>query len=79
MKEENTAWGCDACQRVCPYNVRAKEAGSIFSPIPFFKEKLIKRFDSEMLSSLDGDAFAERAFSWRGREVAERNAKILEE
>ena len=79
MKKENTAWGCDACQRVCPYNVRAKEVGSIFSPIPFFNEGLFKRFDSAMLSALDEKAFAQRAFSWRGREVAERNAKILEE
>jgi len=78
MRKENTAWGCDACQRVCPYNVRAKEVGSIFSPIPFFNEGLIKRFDSAMLSALDEKAFAQRAFSWRGREVAERNAKILE-
>ncbi len=79
LRRENTAWGCDACQRVCPYNIRAKAAGTLFSPIPFFKKDLISRFDSEMLSSLSDEAFATRAFSWRGREVAERNARILEE
>ena len=79
MRKENTAWGCDACQRVCPYNVRALAAGTIYTSIPFFKESLITRFDSEMLSSLSDEAFSERAFSWRGRAVAERNAKILEE
>lgn len=79
MQKENTAWGCDACQRVCPYNLRAKAAGTIETPIPFFKESIIKRFDSKMLSSLDEDAFSKRAFSWRGRAVAERNARILED
>ncbi len=79
MKRENTAWGCDACQRVCPYNKNALESGTIYTSIPFFKEKLIERFDSAALAALDEEAFSERAFSWRGRAVAERNAKILEE
>ena len=78
MKKENTAWGCDACQRVCPYNKAALESGSIYTPIPFFKEGLIRRFDSATLAALDETAFSERAFSWRGRAVAERNAKIFD-
>lgn len=79
MRKENTAWGCDACGKVCPYNERARAAGTLLSPIPFFREALISRFDSEMLSSLSDEDFAARAFSWRGREVAKRNAKVLEE
>lgn len=79
MRKQNTAWGCDACQKVCPYNIRAKKAGSIYTPIPFFKEDVITRFDKEMLSSLSEEDFAARAFSWRGRAVAERNAEVLEE
>ena len=78
MKRENTAWGCDACQRVCPYNKTALEKGTIYTPIPFFRESLIDRFDSAAIAALDEEAFSERAFSWRGRTVAERNAKIFD-
>ena len=79
MRAHRTAWGCDVCQNVCPYTLRAKASGSIYTDIPFFKENRITHFSGEMLSSLDKQAFARRAFGWRGRRVAERNAKILED
>ncbi len=78
MRRCQTAWGCDICQNVCPYTAKAKACGSIYTPIPFFKENRITEFSSEMLAALDKASFARRAFGWRGRHVAERNAKILE-
>ena len=78
MRTENTAWGCDACQRVCPYTRRAEACGTIITPIPFFHRARITHFSAEILASLDDEAFARRAFSWRGRAVAERNARVLE-
>lgn len=79
MRRYHTAWGCDVCQNVCPYTLRAKKNGTIYTDIPFFKENRITHFSSEMLASLDKAQFSRRAFGWRGRKTAERNAKIIEE
>ncbi len=79
MRRYKTAWGCDICQNACPYTARAKACGSIYTDIPFFKENRVTHFSSKMLASLDKAAFSRRAFGWRGRKTAERNAKILEE
>ena len=39
--ENNTVWGCDACQSCCPYTIRAKARGTVYTPIPYFKEECI--------------------------------------
>ena len=78
MRKHNTAWGCDICQRVCPYTERAIASGSIFSNIDYFKDSVIPELDTEILNALDGDSFDERAFSWRGRNTVLRNLEILE-
>ena len=72
MREYNTAWGCDECQRVCPYN-RAPR----LSPLEFFRTDRIEELNSDILTTLDKSALRERAFGWRGRAVLERNACIL--
>lgn len=69
----NTAWGCDICQNVCPYNAAPR-----ISPIELFHRDRISKLDSELLSSLSDEKFKDRAFSWRGRAVVERNVKLLE-
>jgi epoxyqueuosine reductase len=79
MKKSGTAWGCDECQKVCPYTKEAIHRGSVNSPIPFFNESLITHLTSESVSSLSDEAFACRAFAWRGRETLLRNVRILEE
>lgn len=78
MKSFNTAWGCDICQRVCPYTERAIASGSIFSNIDYFKIGVIPELNTEILNALDGDAFKERAFSWRGKNTVLRNLSVLE-
>lgn len=77
IKRCGTVWGCDACQNVCPYTRRAKEKGTIYSTIPFFKENRVEKLDAETLAALDDTAFSRRAFGWRGRAVVERNVAIF--
>jgi len=77
MKKYNTAWGCDICQRVCPYTENAISSGSIFTNIEYFLTDLIPDLDTDVLTSLDSSAFEARAFSWRGRAAVERNLEII--
>lgn len=77
LSDHPLVWGCDTCQTVCPYN-RAVIARGDDTPIPFFREQRLTRIDSRTLSEMSDAAFAERAFSWRGRGVMERNVKIKE-
>lgn len=74
LREENTAWGCDACQRVCPYNKHP-----VKTPISFFHESLTPALSRESVLSMSDEEFSERAYSWRGREVVLRNLSLLEE
>ena len=72
MREYNTVWGCDECQRSCPHN-----AHPVRTPIEFFYKDRIPRLDSDILSSLDKESFSKRAFAWRGRKTVERNLDVL--
>ncbi len=72
MRRYNTLWGCDECQRVCPYN---KEVTA--TPIKFFLEDRVLELNSDRLSRMSDEEFSERAFAWRGRKTLERNLKIL--
>ena len=60
-------WGCDLCQNVCPFNENAA-----LSPIPFFQTDLVERLDREAVEA-PKDAFRQRAYAWRGRNVLRRN------
>ena len=73
MLKYNTAWGCDVCQNVCPYTKKAE-----FSPIPYFNEDLITKLDVNTLEGLTDEEFLSRPFSWRGRGVVMRNARLFE-
>ena len=64
-------WGCDVCQTVCPMNASAQE-----TPIPFFREKRVTFLTPDSLAEMTDAEFAERAFSWRGKAVLERNLKL---
>lgn len=70
-------WGCDICQLVCPYTVAAKAAGTLETPLSYFKEKLIKTLDEDTLTALaEKGQFGRRAFSWRGEETVRRNLRL---
>ncbi len=78
LARHGTVWGCDLCQSVCPHTKRAVERGSIYTDIPRFLTDVIPTLDRELLSAMSDAAFAERAYSWRGRDTVLRNISILE-
>ena len=74
----NTVWGCDRCQECCPHNQKAKMAGTIYSPIPFFNENTLSSPSVKEIENMSDKDFAQRAYSWRGREVILRNLRLGE-
>ncbi|MBQ8207259.1 MAG: epoxyqueuosine reductase [Clostridia bacterium] len=73
MLSGGSAWGCDICQTVCPHSRHISE-----SEIEFFREKRIPFLTSEIIENMGDEDFAERAYSWRGRDVILRNLRIFE-
>lgn len=67
IRKNGLAWGCDVCQNVCPLN-----ADAAFTDLPEFTSGIKRRICAKDLDDLTG-----RAYGWRGREVLERNLKIL--
>ena len=74
----NTVWGCDLCQQACPHTRYAKEQGTIYTPLTFFEEDTLPMLSRESISKMDDEAFASRAYSWRGREILSRNLTLSE-
>lgn len=74
MRKYNTAWGCDLCQSVCPYNRSPR-----ITPIGFFHRERLGELTSDILSKMSDEEFSRRAFAWRGRKTVERNLEILKD
>ena len=72
MRKFHTAWGCDLCQSVCPFN-----RTPALTPIEFFYRDRIDELTRERLDAMDKAEFNRRAFAWRGRKTVERNLDIL--
>ncbi len=78
LKQSKSLWGCDICQEVCPYTLRAKENKTIYTKIPYFKEEVIPILTKSTLKSMDPVTFKKRAYAWRGKEVIQRNIDLAE-
>ena len=65
IKKNECIWGCDICQNTCPMNENIS-----VTPIKEFLESGKSEYKS-------GDDLEKRAYSWRGRDVIERNLKII--
>ena len=71
-------WGCDFCQRACPYN-----AAPAHSPLPEFSTSLVDALENSDLEGLTNrtfrDKYGGRAFAWRGPGPLRRNLGLKEE
>ena len=72
--KNGSVWGCDACQKACPYT---KKAAS--SPIDFFNENVISCLTVKTLENMTDEEFNSRPFAWRGKETIQRNVLLWEE
>lgn len=73
IKNSKMCWGCDICQTVCPHNENAP-----LTEIPEFSEDLILNLDELPMSNREfRRIYSDRAFSWRGKYVIERNLNII--
>ena len=66
------AWGCDICQEVCPANADLPN-----TPEKFFKEGRTPYLTVQTVENMSDEAFAERAYAWKGRKCIIRNLEIL--
>ena len=79
LLKKYSLWGCDICTEICPYTLRAKKSGSIYSQIEFFNQDTIALITHDTIAKMSDDEFSKRAFSWRGRDTILRNADIGEQ
>lgn len=71
IAENNSVWGCDLCQTVCPM------VSPAMTEIDFFKRDLIPCLTEEIIFAMSDNEFSSRAFSWRGRETILRNLRFF--
>ncbi len=75
IKKSGSVWGCDICQNVCPMNKNTE-----YTNIYAFSENLITNIKPEVLSGRQfKKKYSDRAFSWRGKAILDRNMLILNE
>ncbi|WP_343345064.1 tRNA epoxyqueuosine(34) reductase QueG [Terrisporobacter petrolearius] len=78
IKKNESIFGCDICQQVCPHNKHICE-----SNIEEFTLNLITNLNEEEINNISNKEFKRRyknrAFSWRGKNIIKRNMNILKE
>lgn len=77
IRQGGSIWGCDICQRVCPYTKRATEKGTVYTPLSFFRDSYIDSHIEEKIESMDQETFSRYPFAWRKRATVLRNIEII--
>ncbi len=76
LKNHELIWGCDICSDVCPHNKNAAE-----TPIKEFQSGIKQSLNYDEIENLSQkqfkEKFADRAFTWRGKNVLIRNLKLF--
>ena len=72
MKKVGTVWGCDECQRACPYN-----SDPAVTPIEYFHRERLTRVSLSDINAMSDEEFSRRAYAWRGRKVIVRNLEAV--
>ncbi len=65
IKASGSCWGCDKCSEVCPMNENSEKT--------YIKE-FLEGYRNEFVLSENREG---RTYNWRGKEVIERNYKII--
>lgn len=75
IRKGGLIWGCDCCQKACPYNKKAA-----MTPLPEFRENLLPSLTLGELEGMSNKGFrkqyADKAFSWRGIAPLRRNLQL---
>lgn len=72
LSSQNSVYGCDACQNVCPHNKNIPK-----TPIKEFCEKSLYKLNKNEIEKMSNNEFKRKfsdfAFSWRGKKAILKN------
>lgn len=77
LQKDSLVFGCDICQDVCPHNRNIE-----MTPLQDFQQHLVTRIEPAELEHMSNREFLRKYgnynFSWRGKNLLQRNFRILQ-